>query len=98
MGKRSNGWTDYYKYIYINSVLVKKTRSVAIEWIERFVKAETESEITAAKVQASQTKHYAIPVITADNKYTANADYGNSMARQQTTLYQYAQYWQKNDT
>jgi len=60
---------------------VKKTRSVAIEW-----KAETESEITAAQDQALQTEHYTIPVSTTDKKHTANADYANSMARQQTIL------------
>jgi hypothetical protein len=59
------------------------------------LKAETGSEIVAAQDQALQTKYYAK---CYKQKKTANADYVISLRRQQTTLHQRAQYWQKKNT
>jgi hypothetical protein len=59
------------------------------------VKAETKRVIIAAKDQPLQTKCHATEILKT---VTANADYINNMIWPLTTLYQCAQYWQKNST
>ena len=46
------------------------------------LKAETESEIVAAQDQVIQTKYYATKILNTET--VANADYANSLMRQQT--------------
>jgi hypothetical protein len=59
-----------------------------------YLKAEIESEIIAAQVQALETNHCATKILKTE---TANADCVNSTMRQQTALHQCAQCWQQYD-
>ena len=65
-------------------------------WLSRGdTKAETASLMTAAKYRALQTEQYATKMMKTG---TANAEYVNNMATQETILCQRARYWQKNST
>jgi hypothetical protein len=60
------------------------------------LKAETESEIVAAKDQALQTKCHATKILQTETD--SKCRLCPNLRRQQTALCQRAQYWQKNNT
>ena len=91
MVKQSNAWPVYKKYRIDWQLIIEEHVPVGSRGD---LKAETESKIIA---------HEAFTNGISCNKNTwnsnmANADYVNNMTRQLTTLYQHAQYWQKNNT
>ena len=52
--------------VWIDSLLVKKVRSVAVEGRRGDLKGETESEIIAAQAQALQTKYHATKILQTE--------------------------------
>jgi hypothetical protein len=85
-------------YLFVPSFLVQHNgmhnfKITAFLWLAReALNEETESEIIAAQDQALQTKPYSIEILQTER---ANADYINNLMRKGTTVYQHAQYWQK---
>ena len=82
----------------MDSILVQTGSLLVMKYItmtlEGYLKVGKESEKIAAQDQALQTQHHETKILKTE---TANADYVHNTTRQETTLPQRAQYWQKND-
>jgi hypothetical protein len=85
-------------YLYIPSFIVQYNglhnfKITTFLWLAREnLNEETESEVIAAQDQALQTKPYSTKILQTEG---ANAEYVNNLMRKETTVYQHAQYWQK---